>query len=236
MKHTLILFIAITFKFAIVHAGAVSCISLFEGNKQAQQTWSKDLIPKEQIVHRRIFNGDQGTASLQSGRYKGQSVIVKYRIPYTREAITYDKTELENGGRWLKWLNAQDIGVKFFGFTKVDGRPGMVIERVTESNKILKEPNNIDEVADEVKRLKRSKIVANEQTISELNRAIDTLIANNIIAVDLQFLITTSGKLILIDPDAFRYHRPGDWKNSAEVGESQRQLFLAVLEKLQKND
>ncbi|MGZ5280581.1 MAG: hypothetical protein ACXWC9_11585, partial [Pseudobdellovibrionaceae bacterium] len=206
------------------------------------KTFQIPTIPASEILDRRYFQGEEGLAKLESGSYQGHFVIMKYRdsrvspddqsiSAKARRALAKDKISHE--AHWLQVLNRLKLGIKVFGTTEIYGHPALVIERVTEKNMTLKEPDTLEDLQyfRNLLQLRTEQgFRVTKETIQELDRALDLLAENQIMAGDLQFLLTQSGRLVLIDAELFREHKPSvDDLSPQESADEKRRNFKALL-------
>ena len=219
--------------------GELACRQLFIEDQNLNQN-----IEIDQVRNLRPLKSVDGSAVILTGHFGSDDVVVKYRTSnvylefdpvFHKERVQAYEKEFENEANWYKWLNAHNIGVKYFGMSAVDGQKGIVIGRVKEKHVLLKEPNDDATVEDYRHQFERQKIKITAATIKELDRVINLFIKNNVMPFDLQFLITQTGQLILIDPEGFRLHQPNDYFTSKQLNEKLRKNFKRILQKLREN-
>jgi len=193
--------------------------------------------PRSRGLFRRAWNGRSGIRDLRRS-----ADLTKYRnleaSPLDNQTIaklrkTAYEDDIREEGLWLKALNKFKIGVKFYGFSWIRGNLGLVIEKVTEKHMVLKEPDEPEtmQMFRNLLQMKTEKgFRVTKETIQELDRILDLMIKNEIMAGDLQFLLTESGRLILIDPELFRKYSPDeDYQTPKQFAEDQRQNFKDLL-------
>ena len=199
---------------------------------------SRHIFAADKVSGLKYFTGDDGSAYLRSGVFNGKPVILKFRdmSMYGDDTVSRFESALIQEGEVLRWLNQYQLGVHFYGFTRIEGHLALIVEKVTEKNITLKEPNESDSKAAFTMALKKKGILVTKETLNEFILAIDILAKNQIMPFDLQFLLTASGKLILIDPEGFRLHQSTDLFTSEAIVEKQKRghvgLFFILILKL----
>lgn len=234
----LTLMLAFTLNAASANA-ANQCSGLFES-----QVTLKTSIPQSELTQVKPLNGVNGTATVFSATYQGKDVVIKLREsnPLKEIDMEFYKTQrasnlkdAKNEARWLLWFNALGVGAKFYGFTFIDGQIAIVVERVTEPNVVLKEPNESDPISDYRKEFAQKKIRVTKETIASLNKVIDLLLEHQVMGYDLQFLLTQSGKLVLIDTEGFKKYDEYDMYSPEQLAMTQARNFKRVLEAMMSN-
>ena len=130
-------------------------------------------------------NGDRNRGMFE-GLLGGKRVVIKF-VAHARGYNEY---------QWLKFLNHYGLGPKVFGFTKgwrVNGTRSQVLYAV-----VMEQIEGVN-----TKNFHSSAFLAQKSAIAEVERTGDLLSKHGVVANDLQFLITKTGRAILIDPEHF---------------------------------
>jgi len=139
-------------------------------------------IPEAQIFNREKLATDSPQTETFFGYYKGSKVFLKI--------LDYEPS-FYSEGYWLKILNAHGMGPHFYGVTSINNKTAWVIEFIDGYNTKFPElapsgarltPAMIKEIRSQVEELWHLGIKPND---------------------DLQFLVSSGGKLTMIDPEFF---------------------------------
>lgn len=174
------------------YSSSLKCSKIQGKSSFVQNNWIKydahDVRP--------FTGGQQGNADLWETPIDNPRLILKFN------SGSFDSLIAE--AKWLRWLNSHGLGVKFLGFTQLKDRLAIVIDKVSERNVILKEPNKIDTPEEYLSYFNEMGVSVTPKMISEIENATQFLTKGNVLAVDLQFLLTETGRVVLIDPESFR--------------------------------
>lgn len=186
---------------------AESCQSVF-----STSTADSSYISFDKFKEVQTFPVSSGTATMLRAKVADARVVIKFRSfeGYTKdmeslktEQVRIARNSLVKEANWLRWLNARQIGVPFVGFTSVRNNLALVIKEVAEPNILIKAPNAVSEIKSIVSEIRSQGFYTTSETIAEFKRVAKILEEAVIMPVDIQFLLTSSGKLILIDPEHF---------------------------------
>jgi hypothetical protein len=191
----------------------------------------------------RPMTGQSGTADLLKGKYQGREVVIKYRNTsnyppsLAREAAEkrrINEKELYREAQNLIFLNSHGIGVRFLGFTRTKGDLALIIEKVQGPHAILKEPNDREDAEWLADRLTDQDYWISKNALIQFEKVLQLLEKHQIVPVDLQFLLTKDGELVLIDPEGFQPQTKGMLLSSEKLISRQRENFQFLFKRMQR--
>lgn len=134
----------------------------------------------------------KGNLSIHTGIFRGQKVVIKISNPQMRP-----ESQVINEAKWLMFLGQLGIGPKFFGiYRNKEGFLVLVMEFI-EGQSINMSTQDFSQVNVNTTTLKRI------EEIAEILRDLGVKYAP-----DIQFMVTPSGQLKMIDPEYFSWEIP----------------------------